>query len=115
MTDKPKRIQRSRANGWRMPDGAIYVGRPTIWGNPFIVGKKYGWGIPGESEIEGPFTPIKDRREAVAVYRSWLEDQHDILCRIIELRGKDLACWCPLTDACHADVLLELANSPEST
>lgn len=28
-----------------------------------------------------------------------------------ELRGKDLACWCPLDEACHGDVLLEIANS----
>jgi len=27
-----------------------------------------------------------------------------------ELRGKDLACWCPLDKPCHADVLLEIAN-----
>ncbi|MGV7636606.1 DUF4326 domain-containing protein, partial [Mycobacterium kansasii] len=33
----PKRIQRKRTKGWRMPEGAVYVGRPTKWGNPFIV------------------------------------------------------------------------------
>ncbi len=33
-TARPARIQRSRAKGWRMPEGAIYVGRPTRWGNP---------------------------------------------------------------------------------
>ena len=27
-----------------------------------------------------------------------------------ELRGRDLACWCPLDRPCHGDVLLELAN-----
>jgi len=32
-----------------------------------------------------------------------------------ELRGHDLACWCPLDQPCHADVLLELANAPEAT
>jgi hypothetical protein len=32
---QPKRIQRQRAKGWRMPEGAIYVGRPSQWGNPF--------------------------------------------------------------------------------
>ena len=34
----PKRIQRQRTRGWRMPEGAIYVGRPTRWGNPFQPG-----------------------------------------------------------------------------
>ena len=31
----PQRIQRKRTKGWRMPEGAVYVGRPTKWGNPF--------------------------------------------------------------------------------
>lgn len=35
----PKRIQRSRAKGWRKPDSAVYVGRNTKWGNPFTFGK----------------------------------------------------------------------------
>lgn len=38
----PKRIQRKRSKGWRMPEGAIYVGRPTKWGNPFKVGSSSG-------------------------------------------------------------------------
>ena len=33
--------------------------------------------------------------------------------RIAELRGRDLACWCPLDQPCHADVLLELANGAD--
>lgn len=33
-----------------------------------------------------------------------------ILSRLHELRGKNLACWCPLNQPCHADVLLKLAN-----
>src|SRR6266480_4619163 len=37
---KPKRIQRSRAKGWKMPANAIYVGRPTVWGNPYVVGSQ---------------------------------------------------------------------------
>ena len=39
-TSKPKRIQRSRAKGWKMPANAIYVGRPTVWGNPYVVGSE---------------------------------------------------------------------------
>ena len=34
----PKRIQRKRTKGWRMPADAIYVGRPTKWGNPDKIG-----------------------------------------------------------------------------
>jgi hypothetical protein len=38
---KPKRIQRKRTKGWRMPQNATYVGRPTRWGNPFSIGDFY--------------------------------------------------------------------------
>ncbi len=41
----PLRIQRMRAKGWRMPDGAIYVGRPSMWGNPFRVGQRWHQGL----------------------------------------------------------------------
>jgi hypothetical protein len=34
----PKRIQRKRTRGWRMPENAVYVGRGSKWGNPFRVG-----------------------------------------------------------------------------
>ena len=38
MTEQmPKRIQRKRTRGWRAKAGALYVGRPTKWGNPFFV------------------------------------------------------------------------------
>ncbi len=113
----PVRIQRSRARGWRMPEGAIYVGRPTIWGNPFGFNAEE----PG------------DRQAAVAAYRRLLTQppnrrRHQLLrvlkgnegrgegriaemvARLSELRGHDLACWCPLDQACHADVLIEIAN-----
>jgi hypothetical protein len=33
-----KRIQRRRTPGWRQPADAIYVGRPTNWGNPYYIG-----------------------------------------------------------------------------
>lgn len=39
LSTRPRRIQRRRVKGWRMPEGAVYVGRGTRWGNPFRVGK----------------------------------------------------------------------------
>ena len=105
----PRRIQRRRTRGWRMPDGAVYVGRPSKWGNPFMVGASRGDRLP-------PYT----NATAAARYRQWLAstdsqpphgvDRAVILRDLHELAGKDLACWCPLDEACHADVLLELAN-----
>lgn len=90
---KPKRIQRKRVKGWRMPTGAVYVGRPTKWGNPYSVKV---WG---------------SRERAVEHFRAMMQEQPlDVAMARRELRGKDLACWCSLDQPCHADVLLELAN-----
>lgn len=90
----PKRIQRKRSKGWRMPENTVYVGRPTKWGNSYKI----------ESEEE--------RAEAVESFE--IEIKMMITRRGLDLsplRGKDLACWCPLDKPCHADVLLRLANT----
>lgn len=49
---RPQRIQRKRTAGWRMPEGAIYVGRPTKWGNPFQFGHRQ-YGLVAEPGIDG--------------------------------------------------------------
>lgn len=100
----PKRIQRKRTKGWRMPDGAVYVGRPTKWGNPYVVGSIHL--SIGDDGITG-YT-VDDANRSVALYE---EDGLGYVEDIEELRGKDLACWCPLDQPCHADVLLEWANA----
>lgn len=113
-TPAPQRIQRQRTKGWRMPAGAVYVGRPTKWGNPHAVGESFDWWVMGKTIT----STINDAAEAVEYYRFWLDDQHpdDIPSGpsrqtiIGELGGRDLVCWCPLDQPCHADVLLELAN-----
>lgn len=117
----PKRIQMSRQHPWRAenPD-AVIVARPSKWGNPFA--------------ISGAVT----RGEAVAMFRSLVTEENNYwLAKAVALRkiglhvgdfprpypidevpdlaGKDLACWCPLDEPCHADVLLELANGAEGT
>ena len=100
MSEAPKRIQLSRRKGWRMPENTVSVARPGKWGNPFRI---------------GDFC-IPDAGAAVATFRAWMErrvvgpEQPDPT----ELRGKNLACWCPLDQPCHADVLLELANKDEA-
>lgn len=97
---KPKRIQRQRTSGWRMPEGAVYVGRPTKWGNPFKVGEVSYRHL---DETNRAITAEK----AVALFRAnFFYSGLDAT----ELRGKDLACWCRLDQPCHADVLLELTN-----
>lgn len=96
MSDAPRRIQRSRAKGWKMPANTVYVGRPTRWGNPFRVG------VHGTAQ------------ECVDLFARWIAFGCTRLDEAAEehLRGKNLACFCALDQPCHADVLLELANAP---
>jgi len=98
----PRRIQLRRTKGWRKPEGAVIVARPTKWGNPYQAGK----------DGDG------DKAYLVRLYRRWIQrpEQADIRATArAELRGRDLCCWCPLDGPCHADVLLELANQPPVT
>lgn len=101
----PKRIQmHRRPGGWRKdnPD-AVIVARPTRWGNPT------------------PWAPPLDRIYAARCYYNWItgcrlqRDLHGPPPTIEEIRralaGRDLACWCPLCEPCHADILLRFANS----
>ena len=108
----PKRIQRKRTKGWRMPASAIYVGRVAggapkgrgKWGNPYKVGMLRGY----------------DHADAVRDYEKWIKGGIEgrvwagpppTRKEIREaLRGKTLCCWCPTDKPCHADILLKIAN-----
>lgn len=112
----PLRIQLSRKKGYRKPEGAVVVSRPSKWGNPFAV----------KACIEAGFAATIDeaRQVCVEAFRDWLRgngwaagaspnwerDRAKMLSELDELRGKQLACWCPLDKPCHADILCELAN-----
>lgn len=107
-----ERIQQRRAKGWRMPDGAVYVGRPTGWGNPFRVGATVGVEVHGwrDGVNWGCAMPISAQL-AVDLYQAWVLARPEQVDEIRdELAGKDLVCWCPTDGPCHADVLLEIAN-----
>lgn len=104
---RPKRIQLRRTKGWRKPEGAVVVARPSRWGNPFRVLTNTP---AGRAEAADAF-----RRTLTDVIETPFDLPAPIEIRIIaesidELAGKDLACWCPLDQPCHADVLLALAN-----
>lgn len=74
------------------PPDAVYVGRPTKWGNPFRLDDE------------------RDRATVLAKYEEWLHTQPELQAAMrIELRGKDLVCWCT-PRACHADVIFRIAN-----
>jgi hypothetical protein len=131
----PKRIQLRRTKGWRKPEGAVVVARPSIWGNPYAVGgfvvihadrgEDAGLtcdldgrlGITAEQAVAG-YRDLMALRLALPPYDDdWSEEYHGLWTRRVQgLAGADLACWCPLDDSegrpvpCHADVLLEVAN-----
>lgn len=93
----PERVRLERKKGWRKPEGAVVVARPSGWGNPFRIG------------VDG------DRAECVAQFRdAFLSGRLSFTTADVrrELAGRDLACWCPTDGPCHADVLLEVANEP---
>ncbi len=87
-----------------MPPDTVKIDRTTRWGNPFVIGK------------DGT------REDCIALYRRFVAGnaatkRPDVLAsrqfvagHIHELKGRNLACWCPLDGPCHADILLELAN-----
>ena len=138
MSEQPHRVQLRRTKGWRMPPGTVSVARPTIWGNPARIVRTGMLPLgdetdeePGVASLVGPWACLKSRpdapmsgwwfatrAEAVAKAVDWYRFvatepfiKAPFRARIPELRGKNLACWCPLDQPCHADVLLELANA----
>ena len=92
-----------------MPEGAVYVGRPSGWGNPFKVGESKWMRRHSDNAIV-QFVPWTTQ-EAVDMFRLIVSTDEQREQIRSELAGKDLACWCPLDQPCHADVLLELANT----
>ena len=108
----PVRVQRKRTKGWRMPENTVSVCRPGRWGNIFHIGDATSW-IPVDSSgvwSKEPHPPLT-RRGAIQCFRYCIEFRLNDDPNYLEpLRGKDLACWCPLDKPCHADVLIELAN-----
>ncbi len=87
---KPKRIQRQRTKGWRMPPNTVSVARPSKFGNPLKL-------------------TLYTRQKAVELFEKHLTDRAKKIIKK-ELKGKNLACFCKPYELCHADILLEIAN-----
>lgn len=130
----PVRVQQRRTKGWRKPDNTVSVARSSRWGNPFRVSAGTVMG-PGWSEVRAaPLGTAHRPLNAYAVYASHAPESGAVdhavdLFRtfatvtrrdhpaayeawIAPLRGKNLMCFCPLEQPCHADVLLAIANPP---
>ncbi len=125
----PRRIHwQARRPGWHKPPGVIYVGRPTRWANPFRIFKddrdyeravaEFRAWLAGEIAIwvyrTDRYRTMAEQEEAWSAGEI-LEIDHTHPPTTAEIRkhlgGKDLGCWCSLDQPCHADVLLELANT----
>lgn len=143
MTDHaPTRIQLRRTKGWRKPEGAVVVARPSRWRNPYAIRRNRVPAGPhgsGQYSETGPVWTVvhvdKWGMESGARWGAWdakaeatlfaidlfrlsldaafadLDGEHTRRFYLGDLVGHDLACWCPLDAPCHADVLLDLANS----
>lgn len=85
-----------------MPEGAVYVGRGSKWGNPWVVNPELAT-YPPRNQYRATLGEVLD------LYASYATQMADLARE--ELEGKDLACWCGVEAPCHADVLLELANT----
>jgi len=131
MGEQPKGIMLRRTKGWRLPPGAITVARPSRWGNIFAVGSGVvSWSGQTSGPSVGEYSATDTRygdlalgrgltaAEAVELYRQDLMGSladpdpylDELRAALTALRGHDLACWCPLDQPCHRNVLLELAN-----
>jgi len=94
MTEDNNRKRITRVVHCKRDDFDIYIGRPTKWGNPFIIG------------------PDGDRTEVLKKYRVWIMENKELLDDVGSLKGKTLGCWCAPKE-CHGDILAELAESIE--
>lgn len=116
----PHRVQLSRKRGWKMPPDTVKVDRSTKWGNPFVTVR----GMNGREPMS-PKMAVFSFRRVIEQTGGWFPvplpwpagkipamDPTTVEDVRRELAGKNLACWCALSEPCHADVLLELANAP---
>jgi hypothetical protein len=103
----PRRVQRQV--GQPLPAGAVFVGTPSKWSNPFRIGVMKAFVNDDDPDDLVVFTP-RSPAEVIEAFR-WLVSQprHAETIRA-ELAGKNLACWCPPDQPCSVDVLLDIAN-----
>jgi len=125
-TTAPKRIQRKRTAGWKLPEGAICVTRPGKWGNPFVVGEAIErdsdlWPYIADlfPSVDEPVfqgaklasVRLQRAEDVVEAHFRWFLEQPALMITVEEeLGGRDLACFCKIGAPCHADTLLMAAR-----
>jgi hypothetical protein len=114
----PNRVQLQRVKGWRMPANTRKVDRTTIFGNPFDSVKRDTGDAVRNHRLW--LTGVLTNEQLVAQYpnivaKHLIARRRRVLETLAQLRGMNLACWCPPARPCHADLLLKLANENESS
>jgi hypothetical protein len=117
--DHPKRIQRKRTKGWKMPPNTLCVTRPLPLGNPFRVGGWFAIGAMGMRYVEAMegfqdqrFTLIDSRERSLEMFREYRRRFPLTAAEKEQIRNAEfIACWCPLDQTCHADILLEMVKA----
>jgi len=106
VSDPGRASLKGRKPAGMLRPGEVYIGHGMRW---------YPWSRGTDVEFSSPFANphyrVRPLADAVALFAEWIEDRPELIERArAELRGKTLACWCPVDGPCHADVLVELAN-----
>lgn len=102
----PPSVQLCRTKGWRLPPDTVVVARPSKWGNPYPVGETV--------VVDREKVTVRDAAHAVRLFTDYLT-RHPELVELArrELRGKRLACWYQLGEACHREPLARAANADD--
>jgi Domain of unknown function (DUF4326) len=104
---QPQRIQLRRTKGWRMPPNTIKIDRTTQWGNPYKIGTMQPHPLTNRPVF------VADLTTSLSLHRDYLlggKGRPIAKAAALELRGKNLACWCKSGGPCHGDMLLKIAN-----
>ena len=94
----PARIQIHRRAGWFLPEGYVWIARPSRWSNPIRINGD----VSRQDAVRGFRTLLLEGRLPITV-----ED----IRREIGEPGNGVACYCRQDQECHGDVILEVAYS----
>ena len=109
----PQRIQRERSKGWKKPEGAVYVGRPSKYGNDYCI-EKTGKFYAIVNDKTGYIAYRPSRRTAAFHAVEMFEREQLPGMDVTELAGKTIMCWCAVDMPCHGDPILRKANGKET-
>lgn len=107
------RIQRQRAAGWRLPENTLCVGRPSIWGNPWVGPDAVpAYKMFCEQVVEGvlSISLIEGAMQIRRVFSKPIDDWQQLRTEMFAYvkQPRDVACWCGLTQACHGNLIIAL-------